>query len=114
MVFYLADFKGKAKTTGNPFHRITLAEARQKEEKLVGRVVEFFAECKIDTSDLEFGDEVKPIFEQGDFLGGRPSLVGLEKIGESPLKGKLTEKEAEKHEPIRARADEDETGDIPL
>lgn len=86
MVVYLADFKGRAKTTGNPFHRITLAEAQPKDSKLTGRVVEFFADSEIPTTGLEFGDVVKPIFKDSELLGGKPSLVGLEKVEESPFK----------------------------
>lgn len=86
MVFYLTDFKGKAKTTGNAFHRITLAEASEKNGKLTGHVVEFFADVEIDTVGLEFGDVVKPIFKESELLGGRPSLVGLERTGENPVK----------------------------
>ena len=89
MVLYLADFKGKAKTTGNPFHRITLAEAEAKDGKLQGRVVEFFVDCEIPMAGLEFGDVVKPIFKESELLGGKPSLVGLERIEESPLKALL-------------------------
>lgn len=86
MVFYLTDVKGNAKTTGNPYHRITLAEVQTKEGKLQGRVVDFFADGEISTSNLEFGDVVKPIFKESELLGGKPSLVGLEKTDDSPIK----------------------------
>ena len=86
MVIFLAEFKGKAKSTGNFFQRVTLAEAIEEKGALVGRVSEFFTDSEIDLTDFEFGDKVKPIWRESEFLGGRPSLVGLEKVGENPFK----------------------------
>lgn len=84
MVIFVGSFEGKAKTTGNPFQVVTLMEVRnsQKEGKLVGKTVDFFVK-DIDCKNLQAGDVVKPEFEESEFLGGKPDLVGLEANGQN-------------------------------
>ena len=90
MVVFLGNQSGKSKTTGNPYHRYTLLEVSTEEKgeggKLVGRVHEFFADSEIDVSKLECGDIVKAKFEERSELDERRSLVGLEKVSESPFR----------------------------
>lgn len=90
MVIFLGGYSGKAKDSGNEYNRYTLAEVKQDGNgKLQGYVKDFFAREKLKTDGFEFGDVVEAKFEASEFLGGKPDLIGLVKVEESPFKAVL-------------------------
>lgn len=82
MVIFLDSFEGKSKDKGTPFQIVTLMEVRRnkKDNRIKARMVEFFVDG-LDCTGFEAGDIVKPEFEESEFLGGKPELVGLESKG---------------------------------
>ena len=81
-VIFLVGRKGTSKK-GNPYQTVTLAEIVDPDCKVV-RVQDFFVDADRNFSMFRFGDEVKATFEDSEFLGGRPRLVGLSPVKASP------------------------------
>ena len=83
MVFIKA-YAGKSKEKQKPFNVVTVAGI---EDDGSARTYDLFTLDGAELSnqkDLRFGDIVKPKYQESDYPGGRPSLIGLEVIQPSP------------------------------
>jgi len=79
-VVYLGSYSGDSKKTNKPFHMVTLGELSDDGKS---RVKQYFTDSFI-CKDFIFGDVVKPVFVEGQFLGDAPKLNALSYVSKSP------------------------------
>ena len=83
-VIFISAFAGKSKDKQKPFNKVTMAVIG---DDGTTRVLDQFtaAGALLSNQDkLRFGDVVKPQYQESEFPGGRPSLIGLEVVQTSP------------------------------
>ncbi|MBO4940321.1 MAG: hypothetical protein J6D30_04805 [Clostridia bacterium] len=84
-VVFLGYMEGKGKESGKPFYMYKLAEVtRYANGKLNAYVKDFFAPQSIDVHELDFGAVVRPVFQESEFMGGKPMLIDIQSVEDSP------------------------------
>ena len=83
-VIFLQSRKGTSKK-GNAYQMVSLAQVMDEDCERV-HINDFFVDAGKDFSQYRFGDEVQAMFEESDFIGGRPRLSGLKPVHRSPYR----------------------------
>ncbi|MDE6441647.1 MAG: hypothetical protein K2L12_02715 [Clostridia bacterium] len=81
---FINAFAGKSKDKQKPFNKVSIAGIESDGKT---RVFDLFTKDGVLLSNqetLRFGDVVKPTYQESDYPGGRPSLIGLEVLQTSP------------------------------
>ena len=87
IIIFVGEAHGESERTGQPYHIYKFYELimNRKTNVLEARTVDLFAPRRISGSQsIDFGSLVNLIFQDSSEIGGRPDLVEIDVVGDSP------------------------------
>lgn len=81
---FINAFSGKSKSKQRLFNKVTIAGINADGKTRVFDLFTRDGALLPNQDELRFGDVVNPSYQESEYPGGRPSLIGLEVVEASP------------------------------